>query len=367
MRCLLDRSDFVDDQNFPPAHKIVLGISFRGLEDLLRSDKAAVHDVDFGGRTALSWAAMRGDDNSVTTLLSFGADPNIVDKKHETALSCCCVTGRIQCARKLLEAGAHTKVILPSGIGKSSPLQCAAQYPTNDPLLLKTLIDFGADVNARNPEGETALHKIAQFTSAAHALVLLEHHAEPDVRDHNGKTPLIMAIIHNNHSVLQLLLSFWFSYKSCPRSHAPGLLHYIAKHADARTVRIFASAEHIKLRPDQTIAFGRSELETLRQRPDAGEDLLIVFEDLLDVIKGERTHRSSSFAALDVSQQPHYLKMRDRLGDTLEDGLQEEDGNKHDYHQLGPEESWYSPPETMQSSLASLDDFEIAEEGFVNA
>ena len=153
MRCLLDRSDFVDDQDFPSAHKIVLGMSFRSLDDLLRCDKAAVHEVDFGGRTALSWAAMRGDDRSVVTLLSYGADPNIVDKKHETAPSCCCVTGRTQCARILLEAGAHTKVILPSGVGKSSPLQCAAQYPANEPLLLKTLIDFGADVNARNPEG----------------------------------------------------------------------------------------------------------------------------------------------------------------------------------------------------------------------
>lgn len=303
MRCLLDRSDFVDYQNFPPAHKIVLGISFRSLEDLLRSDKAAVHDVDFGGRTALSWAAMRWDDRSVMTLQSYVADPNAVDKKHETALSCCCVTGRIQYARQLLEAGAHTKIILPSGIGKSSPLQCAAQYPTNDPLLLKTLIDFGADVNARNPEGETALHKIAQFTSAAHALVLLEHHAEPDICDHNGKTPLIMAIIHNNHSVLQLLLSYWLSYKSCPRSHGLGLLHYIAKYADARTIRIFASAEHIKLHPDQIIAFGRSELETLRQRPDADGDWLTVFEDLLNISNGERTHRTS-FATLHVSQPP---------------------------------------------------------------
>lgn len=360
MRCLLDRSDFVDDQNFPPAHKIVLGISFRSLEDLLRSDKAAVHDVDFGGRTALSWAAMRGDDHSVMTLLRYGADPNIVDKKHETALSCCCVTGRVQCARQLLEAGAHTKVILPSGVGKSSPLQCAAQYPTNDPLLLKTLIDFGADVNARNPEGETALHKIAQFTSAAHALVLLEHHAEPDVCDKNGKTPLIMAIIHNNHSVLQLLLSFWFSYESCPRSHGLGLLHYIAKYADARTIRTIASAEHIKLHPDKTIAFGRSELETLRTRPDADEDLLMVFEDQLNIIQGERMH-GTTFATLDVCQ-PHPPKTRDGSGEILEDGLKE--GNPHDYHQLGQEESWYTPPETMQSSMASLDDFDFAEEGF---
>lgn len=339
----------------------MLGISFRSLEDLLHSDKAAVHDVDLGGRTALSWAAMRGDDHSVMTLLSYGADPNIVDKKHETALSCCCVTGRIECARQLLEAGAHTKVILPSGVGKSSPLQCAAQYPTNDPLLLKTLIDFGADVNARNPEGETALHKIAQFTSAAHAIVLLENHADPDICDHNGKTPLIMAIIHNNHSVLQLLLRFWLTYKSCPRrSHGPGLLHYIAKYADARTIRIIASADHIKLHPDPTIAFENSELEILRKRPDADdEDLLVLFEDLLDIIRGEmRMHRTSFFA-----------KTRDGLDDDdLEDGVKERSAKDYGQQGEGQEssENWYSPPETMQSSLASLDDFEIAEEGLVN-
>ena len=59
------------------------------------------------------------------------------------------------------------------------------------------------------------------------------------------------------------------------------------------------------------------------------------------------------------------MKTRDGLGDDLEDGMQE--GNTHDYQQLGLEESWYSPPETMQSSLASLEDFEYAEEGFADA
>lgn len=45
----------------------------------------------------------------------------------------------------------------------------------------------------------------------------------------------------------------------------------------------------------------------------------------------------------------------------------QEEGNTNDYQQLGREESWYSPPETMRSSRASLDNFEFAEEGFAGA
>ena len=304
---------------------------------------------------------MRGDDRSVATLLSYGADPNIVDKKHESALSCCCVTGKTVCARLLLEAGAHTKVILPPGVGKSSPLMCAGQYPGNDPFLLKTLIEFGADVNARNPEGETAVHKIAQFTTAAHARILLENNADLNIYDKNGKRPLIMAIIHNNHSVLQLLLDFWFKYTSCPRQHGPGLLHYVASYANATTISMIASAEHVMLHPDKVLASGKSELETVQQRPDADEKLLDAFEDLLRTIRREKMRKT--FAALEASL-PHPHPKTNVLAGNGQDALPQRgllDSPRES------DERWYSPVDTMQSSLASLDEFEDVTEGPIHA
>ena len=354
VRCLLDRSDFVEDQDFPVAHKIVLGMSLRSLEKLLYCDSGAVHEVDFEGRTALSWAAMRGDDRSVATLLAYGADPNIVDKKHETALSCCCVTGKTLCARLLLEAGAHTTVILPPEIGKSSPLNCAAQYPGNDPLLLKILIEFGADVNARNPEGETALHKVAQFSSAAHARILLQNKAKPNICDLNGKTPLVMAITHNNHSVLQLLLDSWSDYPSCPRLDGLGILHHVASYADLKTIGIIASSEHLLFHHDEAIELKGSELATLRQRPDADESLLKSFDDLFSTIKGAKNRRTMASLNTPLLYSGKEDTVDDDRDSLLEKGLLD--------FQMGTDERWYSPFETMQSSLASLDDFKDAEE-----
>ena len=110
------------------------------------------------------------------------------------------------------------------------------------------------------------------------------------------------------------------------------------------------------LHPDKAIAFGGLELETLRQRSDADENLLMIFEDLLNIFKGNGMRRK--FAALKGFQL--YPQTPDTVGDLqnslLEGGLQ---GS-----QPGTKEKWYSPPETMQSSLASLDDFQDSEEGF---
>lgn len=353
MRCLLDRSDFVDDQNFPPIHKVVLGLSFQTLDDVVHNEGENINEIDVSGRTALSWAASRGDDNSVATLLSYGANPNITDANNETALILACDAARNICTRLLLEAGAYTDIQYPAGIVKSSPLVCAAIYPKSNALLLKILLDFGADVNSRNKEGRTALHYVAQSHSAAHAMVLFEHSAELNVRDNFDKTPLIMAVMNKNHAVLELLLDSWFHFTSCPRLDTPGLLHYVADFGDVETINIINSADHLRRHPDKGRALGQSELETLRQRPDTTEKLVLAFEDLLNTIKGHKMREA--FASLKglSTQQPSLVHpwLKEMTGSDkdslIEEGL------------LGSpwaDEVWHSAPETMADSLVSLSD-----------
>jgi ankyrin repeat protein len=63
---------------------LVLGLAAASLEEELYRSPENVDARDSRGRTALGWAAARGDENSVITLLRFGAEPNNVFGSHGT-------------------------------------------------------------------------------------------------------------------------------------------------------------------------------------------------------------------------------------------------------------------------------------------
>ena len=196
------------------------------------------------GRTALEWASARGDDRSVVTLLSFGADPNIMDKKLNTPLSLATNQGHTLCARLLLEAGALADPILPPGIKFGNPLNCAARNATN-PLLIKALLDFDADVEAIGVDGVIPLLHAARGKPVRFAKLLLDYGADINATSKYGRTPLTTAIIHNNHGVLHLLLERWFGYTECPRLKSPHVLDVTTEHADIETVSILTDAQHL--------------------------------------------------------------------------------------------------------------------------
>ena len=198
-------SDFIENQNFAPIHKIVLKLSLQDLEEEILRNPDDIDVPDATGRTALEWAAARGDDRAVTTLLSYGADPNVMDKKLNTPLTLASNQNHTVCVRLLLEAGANPDPPLPTGIKFGSPLN-RADRNASDPLLIKTLLDFNENIEASNVDGVTPLLQVARGNSASHAMLLLEYRADINVTSKDGQTPLTTAIIYNNHKVLELLL-----------------------------------------------------------------------------------------------------------------------------------------------------------------
>jgi hypothetical protein len=259
-------------------------------EEILRNpDDVDVRDAM--GRTALEWAAARGDDRALTMLLSYGADPNIMDKKLNTPLTLAANQNQTVCVRLLLEAGANPDPTLPGGIKFGSPLNCAARN-ASDPLLTKTLLDFNADIEASNVDGVTPLLHIARGNSASHAMLLLEYGAQINVTSKDDRTPLTTAIIYNNHNVLQLLLDRWYEYSECPRLKGPHLLSLVAQYADLRTISILASTDHLKLKFDKDYVLGDFSTR-LRQRVDVTEKLTGAFEELLNLINQGSTESES--------------------------------------------------------------------------
>ena len=122
------------------------------------------------GTTALMRAARNGDTAAIRVLMAHGADAALKQKNGTTAL------------------------MLASGVGRGQGV-FAKDYATEAELLsaVKFLVESGADVNATNDSGQTALHIAAQASDGI-VKYLAEHGASLDAKDKQGRTPLDVAM-----------------------------------------------------------------------------------------------------------------------------------------------------------------------------
>lgn len=198
---------WVEEQNFPRVHQIVLGLRAGSLAAELEQDPTLVSIVDAQGRTALDWATSRAELEDMKVLLSHGSDPNNMDITGRTTLLHAVDSHSTECLRLILEAGACPDPKIPRGLFRSSPLTAAAHGGLVS--MVELLLNFGADANACNPEGYTALHTFASAERPVQttygAKMLLKFGANPLKHSRSGKTPLSMAIVHHNHALVRLL------------------------------------------------------------------------------------------------------------------------------------------------------------------
>lgn len=98
------------------------------------------------------------------------------------------------------------KGINPNNIyGYNYPLLYAAQEGRSKSVEL--LIQYGADVNLENKQGETALTTATHEKKINVAKLLLSKGADVNHMDHHGNTPLILAVKNMDEEFVELLLS----------------------------------------------------------------------------------------------------------------------------------------------------------------
>ena len=291
LSCLTNSSDFVEEQNFTQLHRIVLGLSSFDLEKEIQTNLGDVDKTDALGRTALIWASARGDQRAVSRLLGYGANPNLMDLQNSGPLMYAAAQNHAVCVRLLLEYGANPDPTLPGlKMQRGSPLNCAARI-ASDPLVLKTLLDFNADIESCGAEGRTSLLHAARNDKVDFAILLLDYGVNINATSSTAQTALTTAITHNSHNVLQLLLDQWQDFTSCPRLKGPHLLQIAASYADLETMRILTSVDHFTLSYDKEYTHGDFE-SRLHSRCGVTEELIGAFADLLSVINTDRQLRT---------------------------------------------------------------------------
>ena len=111
-------------------------------------------------------------------------------------------SGHDECLEVLLGSFAcHLKEYRPDG----TLLHCAATAGKVG--CCKTLLRFGADVNAADRSGTTPLHCSATTGHIGCCKMLIRFGANVDAKDQSGATPLHVAAVHGHPSVIELLLN----------------------------------------------------------------------------------------------------------------------------------------------------------------
>lgn len=159
-----------------------------------KADRATIQEK------LLMASGVRMNPRAVRLLLELGADPNMPSAEFGSPLHCACWQGDGNGGREndvvqetvqlLIDAGADVNLLARG----TRPLHEAVQGDWESPTSVSVLLSCGAEVDARDEQGQTALIIAAQHGSVECVRLLLEAGANLNLKDNRGKTALDHAL-----------------------------------------------------------------------------------------------------------------------------------------------------------------------------
>ena len=162
--------------------------------ELLATPRISIDQRDSQGRTPLAWAAYHGEVEAVKKLLQRGADPNIADLRGDTPFHLAACAGgcqATQCLASLLQVGAD---IDACNVWGGTALILSIRYRGRNSL--KFLLDSGAKYCTMDTNGRSLLN-YAVFSGSISILSIMQraglHSLNIDLVDEYGRTAMQIA------------------------------------------------------------------------------------------------------------------------------------------------------------------------------
>lgn len=321
IRDLFPNSLSIDEKRkFTRIHKTVLGILHLDLEKQLLHNRSTIDDEDAEGKTALSWAAARGDSKSVETLLRYGASPHIPDRIGQGPLRQSIKAYGASCTKLLLAYGAQVD---QRDNWRQTALQAAMYY--SDPVsFIIPLLAAGADVNARDIEGSSPLIEAVAGNHPEAVRALLAHGAEANQTNDHGHTPFYMGVQRNSHKALAILTTAFGIQHALRDKYGNSLLHCAAEWADIQTLDLLHMARLQGLNVadknlDGLTAIDVAEKRRLNSQGERNVDFAWVtaFGELLESLARIETPMSATFSVSEGSDDLFFDALQNLTAEEL--------------------------------------------------
>ena len=277
---LFTNTDYLQTRQFSILHKIVLRLIPRTIASELDYSTRDLNATDSSGRTCLSWAAARGDILAIKTLLHHQADVHLRDEQSNTPLH---YARNAECVDMLQSAGGNIN-------GRNSfghtPLHMACRGEGSLPLV-KKLVEAGADIDAIDNNGETALSNATYGKHSECALYLIQQGANLDIANGpNGDGDAPIHMVSDVPAVLQLLLTRGAEYTRT-NGYNRTILHCAASLVSAETIQILTTHGLKGIDTEIKDVDGKTARDLVEEREDddeTGSDVKLRFYCLLDKI-----------------------------------------------------------------------------------
>jgi len=172
---------------------------------LLISNKANLESKDGYGNTALILAAESVNEDCVEELIRAKARVNAKDNFGQTALMHAVSRGNAQISDMLLKHGAHTNDA--TKFGQTALMKAAYTIHHHTHYNIESLLEKKADPNLKDKDGRTALMIACELNKLNSAISMIDAGADVNAAAKDGTTALIIAGIHGNYDLIETLVS----------------------------------------------------------------------------------------------------------------------------------------------------------------